>query len=450
MSTRMIVRRYRAILRNDQYDKLSAANTAQDDYFNFSLDYLYKVYGVKSDRTFPDLLELKRVIKNEIRDAYLKKKELEESKKTGKVRWSTKDIGMSSQQGEAMISNLLTNFGEYWKVMDRRRRVFTEDEKREYAKKFGRAYYAKGRIKRRDSNSKPMSVVTPSNGGQVVITSPHHIKVPHFGVVQVREWINHHKNDSIQQVGLKLIKAPSNRNPAIVEIQLVIKVDIPKKVSPNKEVGLDWGMLNDGVYTTDSGRVFQIPTNVTSQVSRLDKEARLLQSKLSTLSPSRAKGLSERYSYLRAKQSNIVDEYYFKLAHELCDQYDLIAIEDLDPFKMRKGGGGSAKDRGFNRKLATNKPRRLAEILTWVAQSRGVTLLRVDPHLTSQVEFGQHPSTATKHDLSERSWISPYTGQLVDRDVNAAKNILDWAKNPTNHPRHILDGREPDSLVQSF
>ena len=142
-----------------------------------------------------------------------------------------------------------------------------------------------------------------------------------------------------------------------------------------------------------------------------------------------------------------MDQYYTSLANTLCSKYDLIAIEGVSPRGMRRSGRGSAQSRGFNRRLALVKPGRLSEIMTWVAQRSGTTLLKVDPYRTSQVEFGQHPSTAKKRGLSEREWISPFTGELIDRDINAAKNILAWGLNPSDHAKHITLGVDPTLLV---
>ena len=36
---------------------------------------------------------------------------------------------------------------------------------------------------------------------------------------------------------------------------------------------------------------------------------------------------------------------------------------------------------------------------------------------------------------------------LLDRDVNAAKNILAWGLDPSNHAKHITLGIDPTLLV---
>lgn len=444
---RLVVRRYRAKLTDNQLELLSATIEAQNGLFNHALTRLHRMYGPKSKRRFPGTTKAVRSLRSKLIASYLEEVGAPVSKKTGKPRWNSKLMGMSSHQAQALLSKLLTNFGLYWESMDRMRSVMTADQKEAYKKKYGRPYYAKGRIRKRDENSKPMTVTTPGNGGLALVVSQHHIKVPHFGVVRVHEWINHHKCNRIQQVGLKLIRAATANRPAIVEIQLVIEAPIERKRPADKQVGLDWGMHENNIYTESSGDKHQIPDEIMSRVDQLEMKARKVQSEAQGVSPSRRAALLDRRRYLLVKRSNVMDQYYTSLANTLCSKYDLIAIEGVSPRGMRRRGRGSAQSRGFNRRLALVKPGRLSEITTWAAQRAGTTLLKVDPYHTSQVEFGQHPSTAKKRGLSEREWTSPFTGEVIDRDVNAAKNILAWGLDPSNHAKHITLGIDPTLLV---
>ena len=70
-------------------------------------------------------------------------------------------------------------------------------------------------------------------------------------------------------------------------------------------------------------------------------------------------------------------------------------------------------------------------ILTQRANKLGLTIIKVDSYKTSQVEYGT--DYVKKHELNEREWISEKTGKKIDRDLNASKNILDWALHPNKH-----------------
>ena len=444
---RLVVRRYRARLTDDQLALLDDAIASQNGLFNHALTRLQRMYGPKSKRRFPGTAKAIRSLRSKLIASYLEEVGARVSKATGKPRWNAKLLGMSSHQAQALLSKLLTNFGLYWESMDRMRSSMSPDQKEAYKKRYGRAYYTKGRIKRRDESSKPMTVITPGNGGNAIVVSQHHIKVPHFGVIRVHEWINHHKCNRIQQVGLKLLRGAADNKPAIVEIQLVIEVPIERKRPVSTQVGLDWGMYENTIYTESSGNKHQIPDKIVKAVDKLELEARKAQSEAQGASPSRRAQLLARRRHRLAKRANIIDQYYITLSNQLCATHDLIAIEGISPRGMRRRGRGSAQSKGFNRRLAIVKPGRLSEIMTWAAQRAGTTLLKVDPYHTSQVEFGQHPSTAKKRGLSEREWTSPFTGEVIDRDVNAAKNILAWGLDPSNHAKHITLGIDPTLLV---
>ena len=444
---RLVVRRYRAKLTDAQLVLLDDAIAAQNSLFNHALTRLYRMYGHKSRRRFPGNAQAIRSLRSKLIASYLEEVGAPVSKKTGKPRWNANLMGMSSHQAQALLSKLLTNFGLYWQTMDRMRSSMTSDQKEAYKKKYGRPYYAKGRIRRRDENSKPMTVTTPGDGGHASVLSQHHIKMPRFGTVRVHEWINHHKCNRIQQVGLKLIQPAKGGRPAIVEIQLIIQVPIERKRPVSTQVGLDWGMHENTIYTESSGNKHQIPDKIVKAVDKLELEARKAQSEAQGASPSRRAQLLDRRRHRLAKRANIIDQYYINLSNQLCSTHNLIAIEGISPRGMRRRGRGSAQSRGFNRRLALVKPGRLSEIMTWAAQRSGATLLKVDPYHTSQVEFGQHPSTAKKRGLSEREWTSPFTGEVIDRDVNAAKNILAWGLNPSDHAKHITLGVDPTLLV---
>ena len=425
---RLVVRRYRARLTGDQLALLDDAIASQNDLFNHALTRLQRMYGPKSKRRFPGTAKAIRSLRSKLIASYLEEVGAPVSKATGKPRWNAKLLGMSSHQAQALLSKLLTNFGLYWASMDRMRSSMSPDQKEAYKKRYGRAYYTKGRIRRRDESSKPMTVITPGNGGNAIVVSQHHIKVPHFGVIRVHEWINHHKCNRIQQIGLKLLREAADNKPAIVEIQLVIEVPIERKRPVSTQVGLDWGMYENTIYTESSGNKHQIPDKIVKAVDKLELEARKAQSEAQGASPSRRAQLLARRRHRLAKRANIIDQYYITLSNQLCATHDLIAIEGVFPRGMRRRG-------------------RLSEIMTWAAQRAGTTLLKVDPYHTSQVEFGQHPSTAKKRGLSEREWTSPFTGEVIDRDVNAAKNILAWGLDPSNHAKHITLGIDPTLLV---
>ena len=118
----------------------------------------------------------------------------------------------------------------------------------------------------------------------------------------------------------------------------MIEAPIERKRPADKQVGLDWGMHENTIYTESSGDKHQIPDEIMSRVDQLEMKARKVQSEAQGVSPSRRAALLDRRRYLLAKRSNVMGQYYTSLANTLCSKYDLIAIEGVSPRGMRRRG----------------------------------------------------------------------------------------------------------------
>jgi len=107
-------------------------------------------------------------------------------------------------------------------------------------------------------------------------------------------------------------------------------------------------------------------------------------------------------------------------AHKLVKNYDLIAVEDL---KIK----GLAKNTKLSKSIYDVAWGAFIEKLNAVAVKRGVHVIKVNPHNTSQncSNCGKKvPKT-----LSVRTHSCPKCGTVLDRDENAAINILNKALN---------------------
>ena len=120
----------------------------------------------------------------------------------------------------------------------------------------------------------------------------------------------------------------------------------------------------------------------------------------------------------------------------MLESIDVVALENLDSFTMRKPGKANAKTKGFNSKLSVLSPYKQIQFIIQLANRLGKTVLLVDSKYTSQFDHGT--TNYRKHGLDERGWYNEL-GEWIDRDINAAKNILIWALNPELHGRLIAD-----------
>src|SRR5690606_9685543 len=112
-------------------------------------------------------------------------------------------------------------------------------------------------------------------------------------------------------------------------------------------------------------------------------------------------------------------DFHFKTARKLVQQYDLIAVEDLNVRRLSRGRlAKSVHDAGFSQFIA---------ILTFKAAEAGKRVVAVDPSGTSQVCSGCGCEPREKKSLSVRTHRCSECGLVLDRDHNAARNILHLA-----------------------
>ena len=110
-------------------------------------------------------------------------------------------------------------------------------------------------------------------------------------------------------------------------------------------------------------------------------------------------------------------DHHYKVAHALAKRFDLIALEDLKIRALAKTSlAKSILDAGWGGFMT---------IVEAVALKRGLHVVKVSPHGTSQDCSGC--GTKVPKTLSVRTHQCPHCGLEMDRDENAAINILNRA-----------------------
>ncbi len=118
--------------------------------------------------------------------------------------------------------------------------------------------------------------------------------------------------------------------------------------------------------------------------------------------------------------SNTRKNFHFVISHLLCDQADMIFVEDIN-FKMTAKGflGKQMLDGGFGQ---------FRDLLSWVCWKRGKYFAQVDHRFTSQIcpECGTHTG---KKELKERVHICSECGYQTSRDHASGRVILNRGLN---------------------
>ena len=173
-------------------------------------------------------------------------------------------------------------------------------------------------------------------------------------------------------------------------------------------IGIDFGLKT--YMTFSNSETLQHPQYLKQDLKALRK-----------LSREHSKEHGSRREYARLSLASLHEhianrrkDYQWKLAHELCRRYDFIFIEDLCLAGMTKLWG---------RKMTDLAHGQFVRILCEVATKYGCTVHKIDRYYPSSklCDCGYVNKALT---LSDREWVCPECGQIHDRDVHAAVNIL--------------------------
>jgi putative transposase len=135
------------------------------------------------------------------------------------------------------------------------------------------------------------------------------------------------------------------------------------------------------------------------------------------------KGTPAREKVIRAlnhayqRQTNRRNNFAHQESRKLVDRYGLLIFEKLDIQGMQANG-----NRHINRSIRDVAWARFVQYSTYKAERAGRAVVRVDPRGTTQecCACGQ----VVPKDLSLRVHDCPHCGLTIDRDLNAARNIL--------------------------
>jgi len=238
------------------------------------------------------------------------------------------------------------------------------------------------------------------------------VLLPKIGHVRWKPWKS---LDELGTVKTATVKREGDRWFVILSC---VDPILPPAPPADAAVGIDLG-LNNLVALSD-GRVLGDLTPLKAAEKKLRRVQQIL---------SRRKRGSGR----RARQRDKVVRHHQHLAamrraqlHEMSTQivreFGTICVEDLNIKGLARAGARNAQGTGLRRNIHHASWGAFIDMLTYKAEEAGRRFVKVNPRGTSQECSGC--GVEVRKDLSVRTHRCPSCGLVLDRDQNAALNVL--------------------------
>lgn len=186
-----------------------------------------------------------------------------------------------------------------------------------------------------------------------------------------------------------------------------VRVERPTRTG--KAVGIDFGLKT--FLNLDDGTKMHSPEYLKSSLKKCKSLSRNYSLKKDG-SNNKKKAYLKLMKY-HEKLSEQRRDFFFKLANELCQRYEFIAIEDLNLDSMKRLWGRKVSDLAYGEFIL---------ILEYVASVYGVTVKKID-RFTPSSKVCSACGCRVDLSLNDREWTCPQCGATHDRDTNAAINI---------------------------
>lgn len=268
--------------------------------------------------------------------------------------------------------------------------------------------------------------------------SERRIKLPKCGWVKCRGLREF--NGKIKRITVR--QSASGRYYASLLIEDGHAEPLPTALPAGVEVvGIDMGCKTEGnqqqLATLSTGQVILMPAYLKGALKRLARAQRTLARK--TKGSNNRRKQRQRVARLHERVANQRRDFLHQTTHRLTRENQALAVEDLNvqgmmaaprPKQDEQGNylpnGRSAK-RGLARSLANVGLGEFARQLRYKALWRGVTLLECGRFEPSSKTCSGCGHRLTELPLAVRAWVCPECAADLDRDVNAAINIRNFA-----------------------
>jgi putative transposase len=268
--------------------------------------------------------------------------------------------------------------------------------------------------KKGQNDSFRIAATKTSKGYDIRIEDFEHMKVPKLGLIKFRNY-NDLDWSKIHIYNITIKKSPTNKYFASICCEL----PEPESIKPKfNACGFDLGLKDFAIL--DSGEVIENPKYYRKTEYRIKKAQRVL---------SKCKKFSKNYKKVKLKLAKLHEkiknqrkDFQHKWSRKIVNENQVIVSEDLNVKGMIKNHklAKSIQDASFGS---------FCDMIKYKANERKRTYVKIDRFFPSSKLCHCCGFKYKGLRLDERFWICPECGTYLDRDENAAINILNEGLN---------------------
>ena len=237
------------------------------------------------------------------------------------------------------------------------------------------------------------------------------INVPKIGKITYRTGYDFEKYGITKVCNITIKKSKTNK----YFCSICCECNEPEKLPENKyKIGFDLG-LKDFLIDSD-GIVIDNPKYFRKSKEKLTKEQRKLSKCIKGSNNYKKQKL--KVALVHEKVRNQRKDFQHKISHQLINENQVIVSEDLKPSNM-------IKNHKLAKSIADASFSSFCNMIEYKSKWYGRTYIKVDSFYPSSkiCHFCGYKNTTLT--LADRKWECPNCHKLLDRDKNAALNILE-------------------------
>lgn len=272
--------------------------------------------------------------------------------------------------------------------------------------------------------------VTFSTGARYLDSATkRHFTLPRIGKVRLHErarklaWLLAQESTTLGNITVKRSRARwhLSLNLTVTEDTWLKYHAQRTKRDKKKAVGVDLGIKHAAVFS--DGTVIENKKSYEKQLRKLHRLNRELSrrrkynKRTGEVPSNRYLKTKNKLARVYAGVTNTEVDFAHKLSKRLVDEYDIIGLEDLNV-------AGMVRNRSLSQRISHASFGRLRQFITYKASWYGSKVVLMDRFYPSSKTCSGCGVVKTKLSLSERSYSCDDCGLFIDRDLNAALNIM--------------------------